>query len=145
LPLHFRAICSNAIYRLLLALMPRDQFLLLFHWLVRDELGLDRFAGQVYGAEINVVVDMLGGRVSAGGVVDDQESAAFVRQERRPVIEQSAGVVQFDRLAPVVAVEPASEGEPVGAGVRRVAGAELLPVGEPRSPLAVDADLRVGV
>src|SRR5262245_12093529 len=54
-------------------------------------------------------------------------------------------MVQLNRLGPVVAVEPAGEGQPVGPGVRGIAGAELLPIREPDPSLAVNSDLWVGV
>ena len=68
-----------------------------------------------------------------------------MRQHDRPAVEQAVGVVDLDRVGPMVAVEAAGEGQPVRAGMRRVAGAELLAVGQPEPALAVDAEARRGV
>src|SRR5262245_36928536 len=54
-------------------------------------------------------------------------------------------MVQLDRLGPFVPVKPSGKGQPVRAGVGRIAGAKLLPVSEPDASLAVNPDLRVGV
>src|SRR5262245_17115735 len=58
------------------------------------------------------------------------------------MVEHAAGAMDLDRFAPFVVVEPAGEGQPVGAGEGGVARAELLAIGEPEASLGVDADLR---
>ena len=114
--------------------------------LVRHQFRLDRLAGQIDVAHVNLVVDRVRRGVAAIGVVDDEQAAAGVRQQHGPLIEQAVGVMHLDRLAPVVAVEPAGEGQPVRAGVGAVAGAELLRDRSARTrPLPSSADLRIGV
>ena len=73
------------------------------------------------------------------------QSAAGVRQQHRTRIEQAVGVMHLDGLAPVVAVEPAGEGQPVRAGMGAVAAAELLAIGQPQPALAVESEPRIGV
>src|SRR5262245_26679647 len=112
---------------------------------MRYEFGLYWIARKSEVTQVDVVVDVLRRRVAAVGVVDNEQPAGLVRQKHRPMVKQAAGVVKLDRFAPLVALEAASEGQPVRSRVRRVARAELLAVGDPDAPLAVDADLGVGV
>src|SRR5262249_33264173 len=74
-----------------------------------------------------------------------QDAAGPVRQHDGAAVEQAVGVVDLDRVRPVVAVEAAGEGQPVRAGDGRVARAELLAGGEPEPALAVEAQPRGAV
>ena len=42
----------------------------------------------------------------ARAIANDEQPAALVRQEDRPGIEQTVGMVDLNRLAPMIAVEP---------------------------------------
>ncbi len=139
------AIFTAALDGLILGLLKSHELFVLLARLVRHQLRLDRVAGQVEVADVDLIVDDLRRGVAAVGVVDDAQAAGAVRQEDGPAIEQAVGVVHLDRVGPLVAVEPAGEGDPVRTGVRAVAAPELLSVREPDAALAVDADLRVGV
>src|SRR5579859_4098382 len=53
--------------------------------------------------------------------------------------------MHFNGFGPVIAVETAREAQPVRAGVRGVAAAELLAIGQPQAPLAVESETRIGI
>src|SRR5262249_55496912 len=141
----FDAVLAAAAHGLVFRFLLLDEFVVLLARLVRHQLRLGELAGQIDVAHVNLVGDGFRRREPAVGVVDDAQAAGGVRQQHGAAVEQAVGVVYLDRLRPLVTVEAAGEGQPVGAGVGGVARAELLPVGQPDAALAVDADLRVGV
>src|SRR5262245_6810711 len=81
------AIVANALYRVRLALVPRDQFGLLRSGIVRHQLRLDGIAWQIEVAQVNVIVDVLRRGVPAGRVVDYEQPAGLVREKHRPVVK----------------------------------------------------------
>ncbi len=111
----FHAVLAHALDRLFLSDELGRRLLDDFD-LVLDQLRRHRLARQIDDAHVNLVVDVLGRGVAAVGVVDHGEATARMRQHRRAAIEQAVGVVQLDLLAPAIAVQPAGERQPVGAG-----------------------------
>ena len=116
------AVVADALDRLRSSLARCTSFGILLARIVRHQLRLDRLAGQIDVAHVDLVVDRLRRGVAAIGVVDDEQAAGWVRQQHRPMVEQAVGVVHLDRLGPLVAVEPAGERQPVRAGVACCSG-----------------------
>src|SRR5262245_29080245 len=102
-----------------------------------DELRLARGLRQTDNAGVDLIVDTLRRGVAAVRIVDEQHSAADMRQKRRPMIEQAIRMMHLDRSAPAGPVEPAHEREPVRSGMRAVAGAEALPIRQPDLALQI--------